>query len=86
MEKLTKKGKVDKRFGSPEYLHGNQNARKNPVFKPQLKVGDKVWLTIPVNGEIKKITRHGYEIEVADAKGTYAFFDDRDVIRKIENV
>lgn len=58
---------------------GNQNARKHPIFKPKLKVGDKVWLSIPMNGKIDKITKHGYEIEIYDANGTYAFFTDEDV-------
>lgn len=65
---------------------GNQNARKHPIFKPKLKVGDKVWLTIPANGVIKKVSKHGYEIEITDAKGTYGYFDDRDIIRQIEHV
>lgn len=65
-------------------MMGNQIARKHPIFKPKLKVGDKVWLTIPANGSIKKITKMGYEIEITDAKGTYAFFNDDDIIRKIK--
>ena len=60
---------------------GNQNARKNPIFKPKLKIGDVVWLTIPANGTIRKVSKMGYEIEVFDMNGTYAYFDDTDVTK-----
>lgn len=73
-------------YKTSKRMMGNQIARKNPVFKPKLKVGDRVWLSLPMNGSIVKITKHGYEIKVVDAEGTYGFFDDRDIIRKIEHV
>ena len=45
------------------------------------KVGDKVWLKIPVNGKIKRINkRYGYTIEVdCESKSEYSYFDDTEV-------
>lgn len=61
---------------------GNQNARKHPkIGSPlKLKVGQKVWLNVPVNGVITEVKeKFGYEIEVSDVNSKYAYFNDEEV-------
>ncbi len=70
-----------KKRNKSEAKIGNQNARKYPK-KFLSQVGQRVWLTIPVNGKIVKVSKlHGYEIEVdkVEVNNTFAFFTDDEI-------
>jgi len=79
ISKKKKEVKIDKRRGEQKRLYGNQHARKYPILKPKLNVGDKVWLLIPTNGTITKIGKSGYSIKVDKTEGIYSFFSDEEL-------